>query len=390
MKHVCMIAYTNYRFDGRVRREAEAVAALPGHIVTVLTYKEKEIPRSFEMEGVIVRELDIAKYRGKSQARYIFTYLHFTLLAFLECTKRFARRTLDVLHVHNMPNFVVFAGLVPWMAGKPVILDVHDTMVETYAAKFSGRFGIILQWALRIEESISCRMARQLICVNDIQKEAMVRRGIPAGKILVVLNVPDPKVFDPTVPIQAGRKEDGKIRMVFHGTVAKRMGVDLVPLAISRLNGDVPGVEFHVVGDGDDMAEFRDLSRSLGVEDKVHVRGKVPLERLTPILRSMDLGIVPNRRNIATELMLPVKMLECIAVGIPVVVPRLRTISHYFTEDMVFFFEPDDVESMGEAIRSASRSEDARWARATEARKFLEEYGWEHHKSRLTEMYQSL
>ena len=92
------------------------------------------------MDGVLVQELDIAKYRGKSGANYILSYFRFTFLAFLECTKLLARKSLDVVHVHNMPNFLVFAGLIPLLAGKPIILDVHDTMVETYAAKFAGRF----------------------------------------------------------------------------------------------------------------------------------------------------------------------------------------------------------------------------------------------------------
>jgi len=390
MKHVCMVAYTNYRFDGRVRREAEAVATLPGYSVTVLTYKENKKPASFEMEGVLVRELDIPKYRGKNQARYILSYVGFTFLAFLECTKRFARKSLDVLHVHNMPNFVVFAGLIPWLAGKPIILDVHDTMVETYAAKFAGCSGKILQWVLRLEESICCRMARHILCVNDIQKEAMVRRNIPEGKIVVVMNVPDPKVFDPTIPIHARPKEVGKFRMIFHGTVTKRVGMDLVVRAISRLNGGIPGMEFHVVGDGDDMADCRELSRSLGVDSKVHIRGKVPVEGLAPILRNMDLGIIPNRRNTATELMLPVKMLECVALGIPVVAPRLKTITHYFTEDKVFFFEPDDIDSMAQAILAASSNEEERARRALAAKGFLEKHGWETHKTEFIEMYKSL
>jgi len=138
------------------------------------------------------------------------------------------------------------------------------------------------------------------------------------------------------------------------------------------------------------MADCRELSRSLGVDGKVHIRGKVPVEGLAPILRTMDLGIIPNRRNTATDLMLPVKMLECIALGVPVVVPRLRTICHYFTEDMVFYFEPEDVDSMGEAIQAASRSEEIRRSRATEARRFLEKYGWENHKSGLLEKYKTL
>ncbi len=126
------------------------------------------------------------------------------------------------------------------------------------------------------------------------------------------------------------------------------------------------------------------------MEDKVHFRGSVPLEALIPIVCGMDLGIIPNGRNIATELMLPVKMLECIALGIPVVAPRLKTIVHYFTEEMVFFFEPDDVDSMAAAILAASASEEERLRKAREARRFLEKYGWESHKTDFVEMYKTL
>lgn len=388
MKHVCMVAYTIYPSDARVRREAKTVASLPDHKVTVLVLKEQATQRTYEMDGVVVQELDIGKYRGKSGARYLQSYLRFTYLALLECTKLVSRKSLDVVHVHNMPNFLVFAGLVPLLAGKPIILDVHDTMVETYAAKFAGRSSRILDWGLRLEEAVCTRMARHIVCVNDIQKAAMVDRGVPKEKIVVAMNVPDPNVFNHARTIQARPNGDGKFRMIYHGTVTKRVNVDLAVRAVSRLDGRIPGLELHVVGDGDDLKEFQDLSRDLGVAEQVHFRGRVPLEGLIPILEGMDLGIVTNGRNIATDLMLPVKMLECIALGIPVAAPRLKTIEHYFTEEMVFYFEPDDVDSMAEAILRASSSTEARIRRAMEARRFLERHGWESHKSDFLRMYQ--
>ena len=82
----------------------------------------------------------------------------------------------------------------------------------------------------------------------------------------------------------ARSRENGKFRMIYHGTVTKRVGVDLAIRAVSKLNGKIPGLEFHVVGDGDDMKEFQDLSRKLGLKDKVHFPGRVPVEGLIPIL----------------------------------------------------------------------------------------------------------
>lgn len=390
MKHVCMIAYTGYSLDGRVRREAEAVNALPGYAVTVLTAKEQEAPRLYEQDGIRIFELDMPKYQGKSGARYVLCYLRFTLLAFIECTKLMARKSLDIVHVHNMPNFLVFAGLTPYLSGKPIILDEHDTMVETFSAKFNGRRIRFLEWALRLEEAVCCRMARRIVCVNDVQKAAMVARGIPEEKIVVAMNVPDPRLFNRTQRIPGGSRENGKFRMIYHGTVAKRLGVHLAVRAVTKLSDEIPGLEFYVVGGGDDMKEIQDLGRILGMGDKVLFPGSVSLDRLAPFLGGMDLGIIPNGRNCATELMLPVKMLECVALGIPVVAPRLKTISHYFTEDMVFFFEPDDVDSMAQAILAASSNEEERRRKAHKAREFMEKYGWETHKTEFIEMYKSL
>ena len=63
--------------------------------------------------------------------------------------------------------------------------------------------------------------------------------------------------------------------------------------------------------------------------------------------RSMDLGVVGNRRSAAGDLMLPVKLLEYVSLGIPAVVPRLKTIEHYFSDDMVAYYEPEDVAVAG-------------------------------------------
>jgi glycosyltransferase involved in cell wall biosynthesis len=104
----------------------------------------------------------------------------------------------------------------------------------------------------------------------------------------------------------------------------------------------------------------------------------------------MDLGVISNRDNIASELMLPVKMLEYVSMGIPVVVPRLKTIQYYFTDDMVFYFNPDDVQSLSHAIRHAYQDKPARQAKGERAKSFLDKYGWDTHKFDLINMYRTL
>ena len=120
--------------------------------------------------------------------------------------------------------------------------------------------------------------------------------------------------------------------MVYFGTITHRLGVDLVLRALYEIRAAVSGLQFFIYGDGDGRKECLEICRELGIRDMVQFsETAVPLDDLIQKVRDMDLVVVPNRRNVATDLMLPVKMLEGIAMGIPVVAPRLRTIEHYFT-----------------------------------------------------------
>jgi len=389
-----MVVYTNYSIDARVRREAETLADLPDYKVLVLTLKQKTSPRTSFIDNVEVRELNLTKYRGKSNIRYLISYFRFLLLAFLACTRLLIRNSLDVVHVHNMPNFLVFSAIIPFLFGKKIILDVHDTVVETYLSKFDGAsskiFHKILYKALRLEESICCALAHKIICVNHIQREALIKRGIPENKMIISMNVPDPRRFHNYNRITDLTKKNS-FKVVYFGTITKRLGIDLAIRAVASLNGRIPGLEFHIIGEGDDKEEFIKLSEELGIKEVMHFYETLfPLEDLVKILEGMDLGIVPNRKNAATELMLPVKMLECIALSIPVIVPRLKTIEYYFSDELVFYFEPDNVESLSSAILDVFNNGTMRTKKAENAKGFLKKYGWETHKFDLINLYRSL
>lgn len=389
-KRICMVAYTNYITDARVRREAETLASLPGYSVTVLALTEGDSPRTYLHEGAEVRELGIRKYRGKSNVRYFLSYLGFMFRAFSAINRLLLKDPPDVIHVHNMPNFIVFSAIIPFLFGKKIILDIHDTMVETYAVKFDGNSNGFLHGALRFEEKVSCALAHKIICVNHVQRSALVKRGISREKIEVSINVPDPRIFNRRKEAAGRAADKGAFKLVYHGTVAKRLSVDMAIRAVAALKGKIPGMEFYVLGDGDDKEEFIALCEELKIQEFTHFRKRVPFEDMIRVLVEMDLEIVPNRRNVASELMLPVKLLDCIALGIPVVAPRLKTIEYYFTDDMVFYFEPDDEESLACAILNAYRDETVRMRKAENARVFLHRYGWETHKYGLIDTYRSL
>jgi glycosyltransferase involved in cell wall biosynthesis len=205
------------------------------------------------------------------------------------------------------------------------------------------------------------------------------------------MNIPDPAIFKCSSSECRPAPADDALNLVYHGTMAQRLGVGLIIRAAAKVRERIPGVQLHLWGRGDDLNNFYRLVEELGLQGHVHFRPEgFPLEELPRHLRAMNLGVVGNRRSVATDLMLPVKLMEYVALGIPVVAPRLRTIEHYFSEDMVTFYEPENVDSFADAICRLWRTPELRRRQALEASKFIDKFGWDRQGPELVTFYRDL
>jgi glycosyltransferase involved in cell wall biosynthesis len=128
----------------------------------------------------------------------------------------------------------------------------------------------------------------------------------------------------------------------------------------------------------------------MNLRNYIYFYGLLSLDKLRPILSEMDVGVIGNRKSIATELMLPVKMLEYIALDIPVVAPRLRTIQYYFSDDMVTYYDPEDSNALAASVLALYQTREKRERQTRAARTFLDQFGWHRHQNDLLELYQRL
>jgi glycosyltransferase involved in cell wall biosynthesis len=289
-----------------------------------------------------------------------------------------------------MPNFLIFAAIFARICGKKLVLDIHDSVPETYTTKFNKGSSKILFRLLCYEEVVCCWLSHRIICVNHPQRDALVNRGINSAKIAVSLNVPDPKWCKTKEGIASDREESKKFKLVYHGTLVKRLGIDIAIQAVGKLVSKIPEIEFHIYGGGDDVEEFIQLRDELQLQQIVHFHGSFPLDELLPMIADMDLGIIGNRKSVATELMLPVKMLEYVALNIPVIVPRLKAVQYYFSDEMVNYFEPEDICSMASSILDLYQNRRKRERQMNLARRFLDQFGWEIHQRDFLNLYNSL
>jgi glycosyltransferase involved in cell wall biosynthesis len=236
-------------------------------------------------------------------------------------------------------------------------------------------------------EGAAARFADAVLTVENRLRSILASRGIPAEKIHVLMNLPDDRIFAP-IDRPSVRRDTGRFVVVYHGTLARRLGLDLALEAVARARGSIPGLELRIIGDGEERGHLLELRRKLGLEGTVTFSdGFVPVERIPELIADADVGIVPLRVSPGTDIMLPTKLLEYTSLGIPTICPRTNTIRAYFDEEMVEFFEAGDPDSLAEAILRLHADPDWRASLAEQAAaRFADRYRWTSHKKVYTEL----
>lgn len=381
---VAMIAYTLYAMDPSVQRAARALAEA-GHQVDVFAVAYGAATEVNQC-GVLprVRLLHIRKKKA-GIARHALEYGMFFAWAFVIVSFLYVRRKYDVIYVHNMPNFLVFIGLLPKLGGAKIVLNVRDPAAELLADMRGRDLG---RWTRRLvdaEERASIAFSDALVTVN----EAMRRRlstltGMP---VAVVMNLSDHRPFEQS----AAFRDPGQPNcLVYSGSVAYRNGVDLVVRAMSMLTDDLHSLRLRIIGDGPALASVVRLAEELGVADRVQFSGFVPSEQIPTLVRGAAAGISPQRGGPFGSLVFSMKVPDYVALGLPVICSGIATMRHYFSDDELLFFEPDDAADLARAIRALLADPGAAMERAARARVKLDKLDWTAQKETLVQTVEAL
>ncbi len=377
MARICMVAYTYYPADTRVKREAEALVDR-GDTVDMICLGKKGEDRIRIQNGVRLLQPLMGQYQGSSAAIYLTNYLVFFIAASAWLALLHLKHPYQVIQVHTMPDFLVFTAMVPKLLGVKVILDVHDLMPELYQSKFGLPE---THWLLRFItwiERCSIGFADRAIAVHRPHLEALIHHGNPREKFIIVLNLPDPKIFSKRAAVDRG--DDSNFKLIYHGTVAERHGLKVALRALASLREEIKGLKFQIIGQGDGLPGLLDLAQELSLTDCVDFKAVMPMEQLVPIILDADVGIVPILYDHFTKYMLPVKLMEYVALRVPVICSRTETIEAYFDDSMVQYCAPGNAAELAGQILTLYRNPEIRERLRANADRFNRDYSWERQK----------
>lgn len=380
--NICMIAYSVYDSDNRILRYAETLQK-EGHSVDVIALSIDETLGHHVVNGVDVYRVQHRTRREKAAILFLLLILLFFWRAMLRMIKLQVRKKYDVIHVHSVPDFLVFIPWFPKLAGAKIILDIHDILPEFYASKFGCSERALRFRLLLLVEKLSCAFADHVIISNDIWKEKLVRRAVAADKCTAIINYPDRTIF-----VRRGRTRiaDGKFIVTYPGSINWHQGIDLAIRAFAIIKDRMPQAEFHMYGSGPYLDSLIKLAKDLGVESSVLFKGNRPMREIVGIIENSDLGLVPKRNDPFGDQAFSTKIMEFMSMGVPVVVSETTIDRYYFDSSMVKFFKPGDENSLAEALLEVMTDRSLREQLVANANEFIEGNDWEVNKHKYWEI----
>lgn len=350
--HVGTITYDWYPADPRVRRLAEAAAAA-GHDIDVICLRQPAEQRREVYHGIKIYRLPTDRGFGSSLPVTVLNWCWFLFISGLLITRLHFKQAYDVIHVHNMPDFLVFATLIPRLLGAKVILDVQDVSPELMAIKAKGRKRRVVTALARAQERLSTTFAHHVVTVGWPFEDLLLQRGVPREKLSVVINSVDPKLFPATKRDHFESRLTGRktpFIIMYHGTVAERNGLDVAVRALALALREVPDLRLDIRGRGEDLPRIQQLAVELGVAKHVVITSVGPLEEVVDFVAHGDVGIIPYHCDGFMKLVLPTKAYELAWMRRPIIASDTPAIRSMFRPESVMLCDPNKPEEFAAAM----------------------------------------
>lgn len=377
-KRVCMITHSFYESDNRVTRYAEALAARGDSVDILALRRSPEAPAHEVIEGVNVHRIQ-NRFGKTEQSRfaYLWPLLRFLFVTTRWVTRAHRRAPYDLLHVHNMPDFLVFAAWYPRLTGARVLLDIHDIVPEFYTTKFVAGKPTATAALLRFIERRSARFADHVIISNHLWLQKYAARTGSAGKCSVFINNVDTRVFRP----QPRTRHDDRLIILFPGGLQWHQGLDIALHAFRKVAAELPQAEFHLYGDGNMKPSLIALAEQLGFNGRVKFFDPVRVKAVAAIMANADVGVVPKRADSFGNEAYSTKIMEFMSLGVPVVVSSTRIDRHYFDDSVVRFFPSGDVDALADALLAVLRDSVLRTNMVANASAYAQRHSWSQRKA---------
>jgi len=387
-KTICMIAMASYPGDPRIRRQAEALEKKGYKVDIICRYSPSIKQKSREKSGGITvykqksREEfgGITAYRimnapnQENRINYLIQSILFIIVAFMRLSLLSLKKKYSLIQVHNLPDYLIFVGILHKLFGVKLILDIHDPSVDLFEEKWPGKKNKLFKYIIKISERYSCKLSDHIITVTSMCKEKLVERGNPADKISLILNTANESIFKFNMHRNFTKINEG-VKILYYGTIAERQGLHNAVKAMHHLIKDIPNSTLDIYGiyEMSYRKKLESLNTELNLENNVILHGSIIREQIPDIINEHDIGIVPHPCTEYLNLSLPTKAFEYVTSGLPVVSTRIESLFKTLNDDCITYVENGNPKDLSEAIKYLCLNPEVRKSRVDSAYKSMKE-----------------
>lgn len=303
------------------------------------------------------------------------------ILNWLTFIKLALKAKADIYHFHD-PDLLIVGLLLKLSTGKPVIYDNHDPYIEAILQRewlplwsrpiVSKLFGVI-------EKTIAANL--MVIVANELQCERF-------PKAELIRNYPDLRAFGSKLETLSRKQE-----VIYVGSLSEARGMfDLVKIAevlrqtptVIRVLGPFPNQQLE--------DQVKQIVEHKHLEHIIKFEGRTPYDQVVTVLNNASVGVIPFQDVPDHAIIIPTKLFEYAACGLPVVVSDLPPIRRYMAEmDCGLLVEPGNPEAFAEAvIYLLEHPHEARRLGQNGRSAVFDRYNWATEAERLLGLYQSL
>ncbi len=383
---ICMLVYTIYDYDHRVVRYAETLVK-QGYNVDVIALLFENLPRFNTINGVRVYRIQKRSFNErKGKIFYLFRLTKFLIMSTIFFTVKHLKNRYDIVHVHSVPDFEVFAAWVGKLTGAKLILDIHDIVPEFYASKFNiSKESFVFKLLIFIEK-VSIAFSDHVIIANHLWEKTLISRSIKKDKCSVILNYPKPSRFYK----RAHTRTDQNFIILYPGTINYHQGLDIAVKAFSKIKEKIPFAELHIYGKGPEKIAIGNLINELKLNDRVFIKGLLNIDQISKVMANANLGIVPKRNDVFGNEAFSSKILEFMALGIPLLIADTKIDRFYFNDKLVTFFKSGDEVDLAEKIVFIYNNQALCDRLAKNALEYMKENNWDVKKNEYLSIIENL
>jgi glycosyltransferase involved in cell wall biosynthesis len=366
----------------RVLAETEALADA-GHDITLICGSLPEVKNPsvrYWIVPMVEKKYSVSFY---DEFRRAFNLIFTTSVNIIA---RVLSGDFDVVHIqHNHPIPMIATLVAARFNRARCIYDVHDLLPETAMAIRKRQPRGLIYWLLRVFESLLLALSDTVISTSHTAAKILHSRSL--GKEITIVHNP---MKESDISSLWSPKTDRIFRIAYLGELQQGIrGLEMLVESFAKVSRkSSQPLELVLIGDGDARKELNELAKANGMGDKVIFTGFLRHKEALQMLSQCDIAVLPYGKTPATEAVIPTKLIEYMAVGMPLIVTDNKQF-RFVVGPKGLYFNPEIPNSLAEII-----------SRATESQSTLEEIGkamrervtpflWSVSKTRLIEVYSS-